>query len=191
MGHPGDRGARDRVGRFEVEPQVEVPVRIGKVEERPSRLSVHPDVHHAGVVDENVDPPERLDHPVDHLTHLCAVGEVGDEPGGPHATTVQIRRPFMDPLRGRTEREGGSFPPHDPRRREPDPGGGAGSGDERHLVRELGVHRGRSVPSDSSGQLNPPAIGPMLNARRRGGAVAPEAGATAPHDGPFAPASIG
>src|SRR5205085_11294931 len=100
---------------------------------------------------------------------------------------VQLRRPIMDPVRGRTQRDGGSLPPQDPRRREPDPGGGAGSGDERHLVRELGVHKGRSVPSDSSRQLNPAAIGPMLNARRRGGAVAPERAQRPPPPAPSLP----
>jgi hypothetical protein len=88
MDHPGHRRARDGVGRVEVEPQVEVPVRVGEIEEGPTGLSVHPDVHHAGVVDEDVDPTEGLDHRVDHLAGLSAVGQVGGESCGARARVV-------------------------------------------------------------------------------------------------------
>jgi len=39
------------------------------------------------------------------------------------ARVVQFRRPLMDPIGGRTDRDGGSFPSQDLRRREPDPVG--------------------------------------------------------------------
>src|SRR5262249_28255104 len=65
--------------------------------------------HHAGIVDEHVDAPERADGASGHRGGLAAVDEVGDEGGGRNAGGLQFGGPLMDPPGGRGEGDARPF----------------------------------------------------------------------------------
>jgi hypothetical protein len=82
-----------------------------------------PDVHHPGVVDQDVDPAEAFHGGVDQRFGLSAIGEIGDEAGRLDATGPQLLRPLVDAIGRGCHGDGCAFPPQDLCSRESDAAG--------------------------------------------------------------------